>query len=103
MTRRGILAAIASLAAAPAIAAPGAGPRTLLVTGQMIAALAIDHYGVLGFPVRTLDGWRVAGALLVYGTGTTASRPISWKFAPIFRMFLKKWGKNQVERRKNSA
>jgi transporter family-2 protein len=31
----------------------------------MIAALAIDHYGVLGFPLRPLDGWRIAGALLV--------------------------------------
>ncbi len=31
----------------------------------MIAALALDHYGVLGFPGRPLDAWRIAGALLV--------------------------------------
>lgn len=43
----------------------GATFLALLVAGQMIAALAIDHYGVLGFPVRPLDGWRIAGALLV--------------------------------------
>ncbi len=33
----------------------------------MIAALALDHYGLLGFPVRPLDAWRIAGALLVIG------------------------------------
>lgn len=43
----------------------GATFLALLVAGQMIAALAIDHYGVLGFPVRPVDGWRIAGALLV--------------------------------------
>ncbi len=43
----------------------GAAFLALLVAGQMIAALAIDHYGVLGFPVRSVDGWRIAGALLV--------------------------------------
>jgi transporter family-2 protein len=43
----------------------GATFLAVLVAGQMIAALAIDHYGVLGFPLRPLDGWRIAGALLV--------------------------------------
>ena len=43
----------------------GATFLALLVAGQMIAALAIDHYGLLGFPVRPVDGWRIAGALLV--------------------------------------
>ena len=43
----------------------GATFLALLVAGQMIAALAIDHYGMLSFPVRPVDGWRIAGALLV--------------------------------------
>jgi transporter family-2 protein len=43
----------------------GATFLALLVAGQMIAALAIDHNGWLGFPVRPLDAWRVGGALLV--------------------------------------
>ena len=30
-----------------------------------VAAIALDHYGWLGFPVRPLDAWRAAGALLV--------------------------------------
>ena len=43
----------------------GATFLALIVAGQMIAALALDHYGLLGFPVRPLDAWRVGGALLV--------------------------------------
>ena len=43
----------------------GATFLALLVAGQMIAALAIDHYGALSFPVRPVDAWRVAGAVLV--------------------------------------
>jgi transporter family-2 protein len=43
----------------------GATFLALLIAGQMAAALVIDHYGVIGFPVRTVDVWRVAGAILV--------------------------------------
>ena len=43
----------------------GATFLALIVAGQMVAALALDHYGLLGFPVRPLDAWRIAGALLV--------------------------------------
>jgi transporter family-2 protein len=43
----------------------GATFIALIVAGQMIAALALDHYGLLGFPVRPLDAWRVGGAMLV--------------------------------------
>ena len=53
----------ASAAFGPTIG--GATFLALIVSGQMIAALAIDHYGWLGFPVRPLDAWRVGGALLV--------------------------------------
>jgi bacterial/archaeal transporter family-2 protein len=55
----------ASAAFAPVIG--GATFLALIVAGQMIAALALDHYGMLGFPVRPLDVTRVAGALLVVG------------------------------------
>jgi bacterial/archaeal transporter family-2 protein len=54
--------------AASALFGPMIGGATflaLLVAGQMTAALAIDHYGWLGFPVRPIDGWRVAGVILV--------------------------------------
>lgn len=43
----------------------GATFLALVVAGQMAAALALDHYGLLGFPVRPLDAWRAGGALLV--------------------------------------
>ena len=43
----------------------GATFLALVVAGQMTAALALDHYGLLGFPGRPLDAWRVGGALLV--------------------------------------
>lgn len=54
--------------AASALFGPMIGGATflaLLVAGQMFAALALDHYGLLGFPVRTLDAWRIAGVVLV--------------------------------------
>ena len=37
----------------------------LVVTGQMIISLVLDHYGVAGFPVHTLNIWRVVGVALV--------------------------------------
>ena len=43
----------------------GATFLALIVAGQMVAALALDHYGLLGFPVRPLDAWRAGGAVLV--------------------------------------
>jgi bacterial/archaeal transporter family-2 protein len=43
----------------------GATFLALIVAGQMVAALALDHYGLLGFPVRPLDAGRIGGALLV--------------------------------------
>jgi transporter family-2 protein len=45
----------------------GATFLALIVAGQMIAALTLDHYGLLGFPVRPLDATRLVGALLVVG------------------------------------
>jgi transporter family-2 protein len=62
----GILGGIyitSSAAFGPALG--GATFLALVVAGQMVAALALDHYGMLGFPVRPLDATRAAGALLV--------------------------------------
>jgi transporter family-2 protein len=55
----------ASAAFGPAIG--GATFLALIVAGQMVAALALDHYGLLGFPVRPIDASRITGALLVIG------------------------------------
>jgi transporter family-2 protein len=45
----------------------GAAFIALLVTGQMMAALAFDHYGWLGLPQRPIDLSRVIGVALLVG------------------------------------
>jgi transporter family-2 protein len=37
----------------------------LLVTGQMLAAMVMDHFGVLGLPIHHVNAPRVLGALLL--------------------------------------
>jgi bacterial/archaeal transporter family-2 protein len=45
----------------------------LLVTGQMVASVAFDHFGWLGLPQRPIDLQRLAGATLLIG-GVVLSR-----------------------------
>jgi transporter family-2 protein len=45
----------------------GAAFIALLVTGQMVAALAFDHYGWLGIPERPIDIPRLLGVALLVG------------------------------------
>jgi bacterial/archaeal transporter family-2 protein len=45
----------------------GAAFVALLVTGQMIAALAVDHYGWLGIAQRPIDLPRLIGVALLVG------------------------------------
>lgn len=47
---------------------PRFGAATYLVlniAGQMITALILDHYGLLGFPVQRISFLRVVGAILL--------------------------------------
>ena len=37
----------------------------LVVAGQMLMSLALDHYGVLGLATRPLEWSRVAGGVLL--------------------------------------
>lgn len=37
------------------------------VTGQLVAALIMDHWGWLGLPLQPLNGARILGALLLMG------------------------------------
>ncbi|RQS66470.1 DMT family transporter [Burkholderia sp. Bp8963] len=39
----------------------------LLVTGQMLTSVAIDHFGLLGIPARPIDLSRLIGAALLIG------------------------------------
>jgi transporter family-2 protein len=43
----------------------GAMFMALTVAGQLVAALVLDHYGLLGFPVRPVDLGRLVGVALV--------------------------------------
>ena len=45
----------------------GAAYIAILVTGQMIAALVVDHFGWLGIPERHIDLPRVLGVALLVG------------------------------------
>lgn len=48
--------------------APRLGASTLMglmLTGQMLTALALDHYGLLGFPAQRLSAPRVIGVVLL--------------------------------------
>jgi transporter family-2 protein len=45
----------------------GAAYIGLLVTGQMIAALTVDHFGWLGVPERQIDLPRMLGVALLVG------------------------------------
>ncbi len=65
----GLLGAVyvASAAAlAPRLGA--AGWLGLIVAGQVIASMVLDHFGLVGFAVHPVNPWRLAGAaLLVLG------------------------------------
>src|SRR5262249_33612877 len=67
----GLLGAVyvASAAAlAPKIGA--AGWLGLIVAGQVLASIVLDHYGLVGFAVHPINTWRLIGAtLLVIGVG----------------------------------
>jgi bacterial/archaeal transporter family-2 protein len=39
----------------------------LIITGQMLAAIALDHFGLVGFPIHPLSLWRVIGGVLLVG------------------------------------
>ena len=55
---------------AAAFAAPRIGLASLVtiaITGQIVAALLLDHYGALGLPREPINLGRIAGALLVVG------------------------------------
>ena len=54
---------VSSTALGPVIG--GATFLALIVAGQMLSALLIDHYGWIGFPVREVSSLRLTGAAFV--------------------------------------
>lgn len=58
----------AAYIAAAVVLAPRLGATALValvVTGQLVASLAMDHFGWVGYPVRPVDGLRVLGVVLL--------------------------------------
>lgn len=65
----GLLGAV--LVAVTIFLAPKLGAATLMasmVTGQMTASIILDHYGLIGYPLRSASIWRLVGvAFLITG------------------------------------
>ncbi len=64
----------------------------LIVTGQVLASLMLDHYGLLGFPRRPLNPARflgalllLAGVILVLNSGSGNSSRVPWRAPLRFR------------------
>lgn len=38
---------------------------SLSVAGQLVAAIILDHYGLLGFAIHPANGWRLFGVMLI--------------------------------------
>lgn len=48
--------------------APKLGATTLLaliITGQILASIVLDHYGAIGFNVHEINIWRIFGVVLI--------------------------------------
>lgn len=63
----GGLVGAAYIASAAAFASKlGAAPwLSLIITGQIVASLVMDHYGLIGFPQRAINPNRLIGAALI--------------------------------------
>ena len=62
----GLVGAVAVYAGLTLVQKVGAGPYTgLTVTAALITSLVIDHFGLFNMQAHAINGWRVAGALLM--------------------------------------
>lgn len=61
----GVIYITAALLLAPRLGA--ANFMVAVIAGQMIASLAIDHFGLMGFSPRPVNPARLAGVLLIVG------------------------------------
>ncbi len=59
----GVLYVTAVILAAPRIGA--ANTLGIIVAGQLLMAIVLDHFGWLGFPVKTINWNRILGALFL--------------------------------------
>lgn len=59
----GVVYVTAVVIAAPRIGAANA--LGFIVAGQFVAAVIIDHFGLLGMPVNPVTGWRLLGIVIL--------------------------------------
>jgi bacterial/archaeal transporter family-2 protein len=59
----GVVYVTAVVIAAPRIGAANA--LGFIVAGQFVAAVVIDHFGLLGMPVNSISWWRIAGIVIL--------------------------------------
>ncbi|PJG85107.1 DMT family transporter [Conservatibacter flavescens] len=48
--------------------APKIGVTNMLffiIIGQLVTAMLIDHFGLIGMPVRTMDIWKILGLIVI--------------------------------------
>lgn len=68
----------AAYVASTTVLGPRLGAATLLaltLAGQMLAALVVDHYGVIGFPQNPVTWTRIAGTILLLAGVLLITRP----------------------------
>lgn len=68
----------AAYVASTTVLGPRLGAATLLaltLAGQMLAALVVDHYGVIGFPQNPVTWPRIAGTILLLAGVLLITRP----------------------------
>ncbi len=62
----GLAGAVAVFCGLTMVDKVGAGPLNgLIITANLLASLAIDHYGFLNMPVHPINVWRLVGAVLM--------------------------------------
>lgn len=71
----GALGGIYLVAAVILVPRLGAGLLfALLIVGQIVFALLLDHFGIAGFPERSMSALRIVGALMVIGGAVLVQR-----------------------------
>ena len=73
----GVVYITAAVLLAPKLGA--AGFMTAVIAGQILASMAIDHYGVVGFTARPISGVRLMGSLLVVAGALVMQGPSLWR------------------------
>jgi transporter family-2 protein len=69
----------AALLLAPKLGA--AGFMTAVIAGQILASMAIDYFGIVGFAARPISAPRLIGALLVVAGVLVMQGPDLWRIA----------------------